>query len=70
MKEWKTIDTAPKDGSKIACWDGNNLAFCEYFPCKATGNDWIVCFNHEDNYWEDYTPTHWHELDSPPKKGE
>ncbi len=61
VSEWQLIETAPKDGTEILCWDGENRAICDYRSGK-----WNVTQDSEDYGWSDYTPTHWQHLPTPP----
>lgn len=69
MNDWKTIDTAPKDGTKVDLWmNGRRFVDC-YWSKK--NNVWY-CLNSdkEGNRYKIYKePTHWMPLPQPPTKG-
>ena len=68
---WQPIETAPKDGTQILVWDGNNFNVSWYgYPSvserykafiygEAVGD--YNCFS------EVYEPTHWMPLPEPPQ---
>ena len=63
MSEWKPIETAPKDGTKVLLWREGN----------PTG-EWPFMASWERGMWAIYidgqvirTPTHWMSLPEPPE---
>lgn len=67
MQDWQSIETAPKDGSKIL------LADYSGFAARGTDGVWICSgrWLSPEGYWWDgierlYTPTHWQPLPTPP----
>lgn len=54
MLEWRTIETAPKDGSDVLTWDGNDR--CVLFFSQH-GHGWTA-----GNPKVKYQPTHWMHL--------
>ena len=72
---WRPIETAPKDGSVLLLWDGEaqdmgwmsncHIGFWSE-PIDAPG-DWIDGMGRREEFY----PTHWRPLPSPPvKEGE
>lgn len=67
MSEWKTIKTAPKDGSTIRLWDGYTQGDGYWPNNRMTVEDLYM-----GDYWKwfgtDFTarPTHWMPLPKPP----
>lgn len=68
---WQPIATAPKDGTPILGWDGQDLAAVYWYSYQMiTGEDqgyWSLTVAGafaEDSEW---TPTHWHTLPASPQ---
>ena len=63
MIEWQHIDTAPKDGSHILCYDGKYIRAVYW-------NDGNQNWDHLSDAYESvrYFATHWMPLPKPPKK--
>ena len=62
MMEWQPIKTAPKDGTDILAWDGNDqwvLFYSQHGSGWTTGNPKV---RHE--------PLYWMPLPAPPKETE
>jgi Lar family restriction alleviation protein len=59
---WQPIDTAPRDGTKILAWDGDEL---QIVWCSE-GGGWISDKEQEYYPGEREYPTHWQPLHSPP----
>ena len=63
---WQPIETAPRDGTKILAWDGQDVKIartkesCSNPPSKF----WV--YTDEELTYYDYSPTHWQPLPSPP----
>jgi hypothetical protein len=59
---WQPIETAPKDGTIVLVWDGENMAVADWveFPYRPGGGwmEGIEVFS---------DPTHWMPLPEPPK---
>jgi hypothetical protein len=62
MNEWQPIETAPKDGTAILCWDGHNRVIC-----RRDNGHFNVIHDSEDYHWSEYSPTHWQPLPAPPE---
>ncbi len=65
-REWRPIETAPKDGTPILCWCPNIvtpgariLAYSEHYEC------WMRAFNYISSSYE---PTRWQPLPAAPKE--
>lgn len=79
--EWRTMDSAPKDGEKVLLWTDSRLSAnadkflllgCEHFSCVQIGY-WEDAVNaplrKEDAGWRTElvgSPTHWMPLPAPP----
>jgi hypothetical protein len=58
---WQPIETAPRDGTDILCWDGDSVSIT-YWSLYAKKWAW------SDTYLEDVTHwTHWMPLPEPPQ---
>lgn len=58
--EWRPIETAPKDGTKLLLWAGNAVVGQWY--AKVVGTPvWSVSWNGDE-----FEPTHWMPLPEPP----
>ena len=65
MAEWRTIKTAPRDGTAILAFWGNDTR-CDYRSFGVTlfeEFEWRNPDNTDDTYGE---PTHWMPLPPPP----
>jgi hypothetical protein len=64
--EWKTIESAPRDGTDILAWDGETLTVvCWDESLKAT--DAPSCWALYNRFATDAVePTHWMPLPDPP----
>ena len=63
--EWKTIDTAPKDGTEILCYPSDESSVCivEWNPDR-NGGSWVdPC----EGYYT-FKPTHWMPLPKAPEE--
>ena len=69
MGEWQPIETAPKNGVRVLCADGDDVATAEW-----TNARWVV----SPTVWEgdgeyggladlEFSPTHWMPLPEPPR---
>lgn len=62
MNDWKTIDSAPKDGTHVLLYGRGYIITGHYDDSPQIGNypnwRWGLTFN----------PTHWMPLPKPPKK--
>ena len=75
MSEWRVIETAPRDGTKIDVWaDGRRIADASW----GDYDDWVVTpsgrqgwrYHHDEHatyYSIDPPPTHWMPLPEPPE---
>lgn len=61
---WQTIESAPKDGTKILLWDGHDCNTASWDKHEG----WVVsCVATDFNYYETVNnPTHWQPLPAPP----
>lgn len=59
--EWQPIETAPKQGRMILCWDGSHIN-----KGYHSARGW--CVAHNSNYKGGFKPTHWTPLPDPPNK--
>ena len=77
--EWQTIDTAPKDGTKVLIVNDEGAMdvagyveqWCEHseFVRKAKDGDVYRTVREDTGYWDSdtaYRPTHWIPLPPPP----
>jgi len=66
MSEWKTIDSAPKDGAWIMTWwKDMRIGMFPFVVFYDEG--WEPASDYARDYGEVY-PTHWMELPKPPPK--
>lgn len=75
--EWKPIESAPKDGSWIACWDGEKVHPVCWVDDPMHHDEPYTGWAYADEtwggvLWEGYNqvedqPSHWMPLPSPPK---
>ncbi len=74
VANWKTIETAPLDGTEVLAWDGHAITIVSY---RYDDNDYNEEFGKLwlDNSYDDfsyglaacvYEPTHWMKLPKPP----
>jgi len=64
--KWKSIDTAPKDGTRILLWlEPHKMA--EILRWNALGQFWVTDADRPVNV---ATPTHWMALPQPPADNE
>jgi len=65
MTEWRTIDSAPKDGTEILLW-----GMCErdgsYYAADTNLGWWYEDMWHTRQIDEGIDPTHWMPLPPPP----
>lgn len=70
LNQWRTIKTAPRDGTKI------QIMVRKKGKWQIIGNThWKKTMSHRDGgYWVSWThyydPTHWRPLPLPPQEGE
>ena len=62
--EWRPIDTAPKNGTRILVADSDHVSLVAWGQ-TARRNNWRRGSENGDAYWG--TPTHWMPLPGPPK---
>ena len=62
--EWKTIDSAPKDGSYVLTYnDSTGLINTPFYIHRWLKDKWVEV----DASWFTTAPTHWMPLPKPPK---
>ena len=67
--EWRTIETAPKDGSQILVVLGREMSVVEWDAAATEWNDGVGWRDMGDMGWGGMTgaePTHWMPLPDPP----
>jgi hypothetical protein len=68
MSEWRPIETAPKDGSRVLLWL-DCLSECyigRWQPRGRSPNTWAVAFGSQATSLAS-GPTHWMPLPAPPE---
>lgn len=61
--QWQSIETAPRDGTRLLLWEREGFAFCGfYYPTQA---EWVANIAGVSLDW---TPTHWMPLPPPPQQ--
>lgn len=60
--EWRTIESAPKDGTEVLIWDGASMVVAMWRPNLLI--PWRGTYGDGDAAWE---PTHWMPLPPAPK---
>ncbi len=63
MSDWRTIDSAPKDGTPFLVWRESNNTVCQVQHFDAFGRDDQVIEPYSGKFWK---ATHWMPLPSPP----
>jgi len=65
MNEWRTIDSAPRDGTWIIIWDGTSVHQASY---SERWHGWFDTYGLYEDPWEGNKshPTHWMPLPAPP----
>jgi len=68
---WQPIDTAPKDGTNILMWNGDEIQVCSWHCPGIFDNDrfyWAHgdILNKYNSKQELYAPTYWQPLPEPP----
>lgn len=58
MSEWQLISTAPRDGTEVLVWDGEEILAAHWIEM-----DWEWCPLYADF---PLNPTHWQHLPDPP----
>lgn len=68
MSDWKTIDSAPKNGKRVMLASGRRFVGEGHFWRNANKRHprerWVW------NGWPKYEPTHWMPLPTPPVTGD
>lgn len=66
MSEWRPIETAPKDGTRILCGWPNGVGFgsFDWVPWSAT---YELGMGHDSDQYNTGFVTHWMPLPEPPK---
>lgn len=74
MSEWKPIESAPRDGTRVLLCDRHRGAtwIGFYHPVYQSGyrptNPWSsLMLNHEYQATPSWSPTHWQHIPEPPK---
>lgn len=83
MADWKTIDSAPLDGTSILvmrnnapglpggvadkCWSGNT-AVAEWWDDSGEEGEWVCYMHMVEEPRLHFDPTHWMPLPEPPGK--
>jgi len=77
MSEWRTIDTAPKDGTRVLVCTNGQIAIAWWNERPNVWNEPAVpCwteFEPEDYFYavhltDEFAPTHWMPLPEPPHR--
>jgi len=66
MTDWQPIETAPRNGTEICAWVGENNYFGGWLQLayvKINGS-----WSWRDWDWDEWNPTHWMKLPEAPKK--
>ncbi len=74
--EWQTIETAPKDGTRVIVFDGDNT-YCSEFQNDylnfgvPSGGRWMIYLydSGDGDVHEEIYPTHWIPFPTPPLYG-
>ena len=66
VPEWQPIETAPKDGTKVLIFDGEEIFLASYKNYCGTMPTWQPEYA-EVPMFEDDMPSHWMPLPAPPK---
>lgn len=83
MSEWRTIDSAPRDGASILvhnndepgspggkaekCWEGNTAVAAWWTNEDGGDGDWVCYMGLPCDPSPCFEPTHWMPLPEPPK---
>jgi hypothetical protein len=62
MSEWRPIETAPKDGTRVLIFDGAWMTVCQW-----RDDDWAVSWNHENLCQGGTYVLRWMPLPAPPQ---
>lgn len=60
MSDWKTIETAPRDGTDVLLWDGQAVELGHWLDWDDGTGDWV------DREFLPLRPTYWMNLPDPP----
>lgn len=63
--EWRKIETAPKDGTRILITDGEDVGSAFWGKIRPNEETWTD--DGEDSAWGGPYPTHWMPLPEMPK---
>lgn len=71
MGEWQSIETAPRDGTRILLVHGSYIWLDTWWKGDGTNSDWssIVAWKQATGKTPD-APTHWMPLPTPPENTE
>lgn len=67
--DWPTIETAPKDGTSILGWNGDEFCICRWYRQsfhKHPKPYWDLGNGYSEKYARANQPTHWMPLPPPP----
>ena len=67
---WQPIETAPRDGTRLLTWDGEDMQLA-WVKRDFSDPEWdkhlnFWVYTDEELTYYDYQPTHWQPLPSPP----
>ena len=70
--QWRTIDSAPKDGSKILLWAWGKVAIGEWDmqPHHSQPRPYWTYDNRPVTTCRGHPPTHWRPLPPPPREND
>ncbi len=61
MADWQPIETAPRDGTWLLCWEpGTEVDIMRWYAWSTTRGEWQSCEGIRTE------PTHWQPLPAPP----
>lgn len=70
--KWNLIESAPKDGEDILCYDQGTFIVCQWSDFEDDGTSWCTHAFGREKGWNDYNyeihhPSHWMPLPTPQK---
>ncbi len=66
MDAWQPIETAPKDGTQVLVWSGQEFAVVEYYQDKDGTSFWEIGHTPGARCFAAIALTHWMPLPEPP----